>query len=82
MLDKESYDAADVPQLNLEDKGNGDVAASGYRPGWVNLGSFEALYPLKDKTCKSAEKLSFDEINLIRGFVVKNLKKPEESEIS
>lgn len=77
VLQKSEYDQADIPRLAVEHN-NGTVAGTtGYRPSWVNLGSFEALTPYMNKTCKSQGTVTTAEADIIRSFVLNNLDKPQ-----
>ncbi|MGH1469302.1 MAG: hypothetical protein ACRBBP_10580 [Bdellovibrionales bacterium] len=80
VLRKTDYDAADVPFLNLEQTNGNVTGRSGYTPAWVSLGAFEALLPLKNKTCSGDQKLTSSEVAFARSFIQNNLTKPKESD--
>ena len=76
LLDKEEVDKTKLPDLSFESRYNRLVRQQSsmviQTPVWANLGVFESLRPIKDRSC-SLELVSQYEIDFIDNFINTNL---------
>ena len=84
LLNKGPVDAANLPDIKhayefLDPRSTDELPELlvGYSPVWANIGVFEALRPLKEKSCNS-KAISVKEISFISQLIDTNLKPPFE----
>ncbi len=68
-IDKEKIDSSSIPKVKYENASSNDPLT--IAPYWSHLGVFEALRPLKKKTCQM-RKISEEEIYFLKQFIKAN----------